>query len=153
MDPFRAKSFWRDRATKAWSFICPHCSTPRKIPYQPRPTPMHYVQIGLTAAFFTLLTWHWFSWKGMVSFIPLWTAFEAIYRGKVRAAMYCSNCGFDPYLYLVDVKRARTQIETHWRGKFAEKGIPYPEKPLPLEPPRPPSAGVLLASNVSKSTH
>jgi hypothetical protein len=29
---------------------------------------------------------------------------------------------------LIDVPRAREVVENHWRKKFAEKGIPYPEK-------------------------
>jgi hypothetical protein len=107
--------------------------------------------MGLTAAFFTLVTWQWFTWKGVVSFVPLWVIFEAVYRARVRVAMRCPHCGFDPYLYLVDVNRARTEIESHWRKKFAEKGIPYPEKPQPSEPLEPPSSGVLLASNIRRS--
>jgi hypothetical protein len=39
----------------------------------------------------------------------------------------CNHCGFDPYLYLIDVPRAREVVENHWRKKFAEKGIPYPK--------------------------
>jgi hypothetical protein len=156
MDPLKEfafkpkKVFWKDRATKPYSFICPLCTSPRKIPYQPRPTARHFVQMGLTAAFFTLVTWPVFAWKGFVSFIPLWTIFEILYRGRVRAALHCPHCGFDPYLYMVDVKRARTEVETHWRKKFEEKGIPFPEKPKEPEPLLPPSAGVLVASNVRK---
>jgi hypothetical protein len=153
VDATKAKSFWRGRASEAWSFICPLCSSPRKLAQQPRPTPTHYAQIGLTAAIFTLITWHWFEWKGIISFLPMWTVFEVIYRARVRAAMRCTQCGFDPYLYLVDVKRARTDIESHWRKKFAEKNIPYPEKPQPTEPEEPPSAGILLASSVKKPSH
>jgi hypothetical protein len=85
-------------------------------------------QIGLTAIVFMLATWSWFEWKGIVSFFPLWTLFEGIYRSRVRAALACDRCGFDPYLYLIDVPRAREVVENHWRKKFAEKGIPYPEK-------------------------
>jgi hypothetical protein len=156
MDPLKQvafkpkKVFWKEKGTKPYSFICPLCTSQRKIPYQPRPTPRHYVQIGLTAACLMLLTWPIFGWKGFVSFIPLWTVFEILYRGKVRGALSCPQCGFDAYLYMVDVKRARTEVESHWRKKFADKGIPYPEKPQPLEPPTPPSSGVLLASNVKK---
>ena len=52
--------------------------------------------------------------------------FEGYYRSRVRIALSCPHCGFDPYLYLTDVKRARQEIEAYWRKKFAEKGIPYP---------------------------
>lgn len=153
MDPlketaFRPKKiFWKEKGTKPYAFICPLCTSKRKIAYQPQPTRRHYVQIALTAACFTLLSWPIFGWKGIVSFIPLWTLFEVLYRGRVRGALLCPHCGFDPYLYMVDVKRARVEVESHWRKKFADKGIPYPEKPKDTRPIAPPSSGVLLASN------
>jgi len=94
-------------------------------------------QIGLTAVVFMLATWNRFEWKGIVSFFPFWTLFEVIYRSRVRAALACSHCGFDPYLYLNDVPRAREVVENHWRKKFAEKGIPYPEKNAGKAPGKP----------------
>src|SRR5208283_1586077 len=147
------KIFWKEKGSKPYAFLCPLCTSKRKIPYQPRPTVRHYVQIGLTAACLMLLTWPLFGWKGIVSFVPIWTIFEVLYRGRVRGALLCPHCGFDPYLYMVDIKRARAEVEAHWRKKFAEKGVPFPEKPKEPEPLVPPSSGVLLASNVNKSTH
>ncbi len=144
------KVFWRGRSSQPYAFICPLCTSQRKIPYQPKPTLRHYVQIALTAACVTLATWPFFGLKGFVCFVPIWTVFEVLYRGRVRGAMLCPHCGFDPYLYLVDVPRARTEIDQHWRRKFAEKGIPFPEKPADPTPPVPPSAGVLLASNLKR---
>jgi hypothetical protein len=78
-----------------------------------------------------IATWKWMSWKGIVSFVPFWTIFELGYRWKMRAALGCPQCGFDPYLFLVDAKWARKEIEAHWRKKFAEKGIPYPGEDQP----------------------
>ncbi len=122
------RSFWRDRVKQIWAFFCPLCNVPRRIPFQPRPGFKHLFQIGLTSVVFMLATWSWFEWKGIVSFFPLWTLFEMVYRSRVRAALACNHCGFDPYLYLIDLPRAREVVENHWRKKFAEKGIPYPEK-------------------------
>ncbi len=89
-----------------------------------------------------LLGWPWLAWKGVVSFLPFWALFETIYRLRMRHALSCPHCGFDPYLYLDNVERAKEEMDAHWRRKFAEKGIPYPEKggspspapsvPLPL---------------------
>lgn len=87
-------------------------------------------QIGLTSVVFMLATWNWFEWKGIVSFVPFWAIFEVIYRAKVRAAIVCQECGFDPVAYHVDMPRARSLVDAHWRKKFADKGIPYPEKKL-----------------------
>ncbi len=127
------RSVWRDRSRKSqWSFFCPLCKSPRSIPLCPRPQPRHYAQVLATAAVFTLATWSWFGLKGMVSFIPLWTCFEIVYRTKVRSSLLCQGCGFDPVLYLSDTKRARQVVESHWRKKFAEKGIPFPERTAPV---------------------
>ncbi len=150
MDLVKVKSFWRDRGAQPWSFLCPHCSAPRKMGFQPRPTRRHFAQIAMTAVFFTYLTWSWFTWKGIIAFVPMWTIFEVVHRTRVRGALPCQQCGFDPYLYLTDVKRARAEIESHWRKKFAEKNVPYPERPEPKEPAPPPSSGKLVASSVRK---
>ena len=125
------KSFWKEKNTKHWSFFCPLCRVNRRVAYHPRPTPKHYFQIALTTVVFMLATWPWFGWKGAVAFVPFWTVFEVFYRTRMRADLSCPQCGFDPYLYLVDIKRAREEIETHWRKKFAEKGVPFPEKESP----------------------
>lgn len=128
------KSLWagHDRE-KAWSFYCPLCRTSRRLTFKPRgfsglAATKHAAQVGLTAAFFTVITWSWFNWKGIISFIPIWIASEIIYRIKLRAALACPHCGFDPHLYTIDVNLARKEIENHFRKKFSEKSIPYPEK-------------------------
>jgi hypothetical protein len=75
-----------------------------------------------------MISWPWFGLKGVIWFVPLWTIFEVVYRMRVRAALRCRNCGFDPYLFLVDVQKAKTEVDAHWRKLFEEKGVPYPEK-------------------------
>ncbi len=121
-----SKSIWKERSGDVYHFYCPLCRAARRVGQKPKPQPRHFVQIGITAAFFTLLTWQWFSWKGIVSYLPLWVTFEVLYRSRVRAVLVCDHCGFDPFLYLVDVKKSRQEVEKHWKAKFAEKGIPYP---------------------------
>ena len=83
-------------------------------------------QLVLATAFFMLATWQVWSWKGVVIFVPLMAAYEMIYRIRVRALMECPHCGFDPYLYVTDVQSARREIDSFWRKKFDEKGIPFP---------------------------
>ena len=125
-----------------WKFICPLCQADRRISGRSRPGGMkHFLQIGLTAFVFMMATWNWMSWKGIVSFVPFWVLFELGYRWKMRAMLCCTQCGFDPNLFMVDEKRARQEIEAHWRKKFLEKGIPYPEPQQPHRRP-PPSATV-----------
>jgi hypothetical protein len=130
------KSKWKPRSHESWSFFCPLCKAPRKIPYRSKPgSPRQIAAVASAAAFFTLVTWPLFSWKGIVSFVPLWTFFEIWYRTKVRGALSCRQCGFDPYLYLTDADQAKAEVETYWRKKFDEKGIPYPEKGKPASAP------------------
>ncbi len=114
---------------QVWSFFCPLCAVSRRITGSAQPgQPMHYVQVGLCALMFTLATFKWFQFKGMVSFLPMWIIFEVAYRTRVRARVRCPDCGFDPVLCLSDVDRARKEVEDHWKRKFAEKGIPFPDK-------------------------
>jgi len=132
MDFLQKKSMWKEKSRPIWSFYCPLCKAPRRVPYRPKPGGLRQVgQVFLTAAFFTLLTWKWFAWKGIVSFIPFWTIFEVVYRTRLRAALGCVQCGFDPYLFMRDVDLARAEVESHWRKKFEEKGIPYTPKNTP----------------------
>ena len=123
------KSIWRERPKKIWSFYCPLCKSARKVPFSARPGNLrHILQMLVATAFFTLAGWNWFDWKGIVVALPLWIGFEIFYRTRVRASVSCPYCGFDPFLYMVDVKRARQEVEKHWRQKFAERGIAFPEK-------------------------
>jgi hypothetical protein len=127
LDLNKAATFWKKGERKYWAFLCPFCQVSRRIPFRPRPgSARHIVQILLSTAFLALLSWKWLGWKGVVFFFPLWSIFEVFYRWRVRGVLACSVCGFDPYLYLIDEKWARREIESHWKKKFAERGIPYP---------------------------
>lgn len=129
-----SKSIWKERFTRNFQFYCPMCTTLRRIGMHPKPgQPIHFVQVALTAILVAIGIYALFPWmgaKGLVSFIPLWIGFESIYRARVRAQVRCTKCGFDPILYLVDVGKARAAIQDHWRARFAEKGIPFPEEGL-----------------------
>jgi predicted RNA-binding Zn-ribbon protein involved in translation (DUF1610 family) len=126
-----SKSIWRERFTRGFEFYCPMCTTPRRIGMSPKPgQPLHFAQVGITAILITMIGAHfypWVGWRGLVIFLPLWIGFETIYRARVRAKVTCNKCGFDPLLYLADVEKARAAIQTHWRKRFEEKGIPFPE--------------------------
>jgi hypothetical protein len=129
------KSHWKDRKLSSWTYFCPLCKVTRRLAYQPRLSARHFVQVGLTSAVLTLLTWSWFSWKGIVSFIPLWIAFEMIFRSRMRADFLCSNCGFDPYLYLTDLDRAREGIEKHWKDLGQDLEKPQEQSKTPAKAP------------------
>ncbi len=133
MDPqLPFDSIWKNQNRQIWSFICPLCKSPRRLRYGPRPRGLHYFQVFFASGIVSLLFWPWTHWKGLVSFIPIWMIFETVYRWRVRGGVVCSQCGFDPILFMVNEKWAKTEIEKHWRKKFAEKGIPYPEPEITL---------------------
>ena len=126
------KSLWKERSVEFWNFFCPFCKEKRQVPFRAKVIgPKQIGQILITGAFSTLLTWKWLEWKGIIATLPVWIIYETLYRTRVRAALGCPHCGFDPYLYLTDVKRARSEMESYWRGKFAEHGVEYPEKNSP----------------------
>ena len=130
----------RDLAKQYWKYYCPLCGCERRMAQGPNPgQAKHFVQIGLTTAMVTLMTWQLFEWKGIVSFIPIWIVFETLYRLRVRAQMTCSQCGFDPFLYLTDTTRARGEVEAFWRTRFKERGIAYPGDASQVAPENPPS--------------
>jgi hypothetical protein len=123
------KSIWREIERKDFRFYCAGCHRERRLFAPPKVgTFRHFFQVFIATSFFTLLTWPLWEWKGVVAFIPIWIAFEAIFRMKMRSALVCNDCGFDPILYLVDSKKAAAAVEQHWRKRFEEKGWAYPEK-------------------------
>jgi hypothetical protein len=73
--------------------------------------------LTFTALFFPLL-----GWKGLVSLVPLWVAFEIFLRLRLRAHLPCPACGFDPYKFLVDPEGATEQIRTRLQAE-AERGV------------------------------
>lgn len=130
-----SRSIWRERFTKNFSFYCPLCAVPRRIGLHPKPgQPVHFAQVGVTTLFIAALSvefFPWIGWKALVAFIPLWMLFETVYRAKVRASVACRQCGFDPFLYLTGIARARGAVREHWKKKFEEKGLPFPDEGLP----------------------
>lgn len=124
-----SKSLWSERFFHITEFYCPLCKKPRKVPFRSRPGGWrHLLAVYAATAFFVLVTWSWFGIRGFVAVVPIWAIFETAYRLQLRAALKCRHCGFDPVLYLVDVKRARSAVEAHYRGVFEEKGVPFPDK-------------------------
>lgn len=115
------KSYWEEKRP-VWTFLCPLCSSQRILPHNPNPWNAKNVsRVAISAAFFTLLTWYWFNWKGVVSFIPFWVIFEAAYRARIRASLACPKCTFDPALHQVDSDRAIREVREHWEKKVLEK--------------------------------
>ena len=123
-------SLWKKIEKTGFKFYCVGCNRERRIhPPAIIGSSLFYVQILITTAILTLATYPWLGLKGFAFMvIPVGIAFESFYRLKMRAAMVCPDCEFDPTLYLVDRKKATHQVELVWRKKFEQRGFPYPEK-------------------------
>lgn len=132
------KTVWNPSHTGNYHFFCPQCRKERQIGLKPSPWQGKYLfRVALTSAVIAMATSPVWGIKGAIIFVPLWAAFEIYYRLKVRSLLSCPYCGFDPYLYITDVKRARKEMERFWREKFSQRGIPYPgdeEPPLTSDP-------------------
>jgi hypothetical protein len=123
------ESFVKNDGNEPYQFYCPHCKKERRLAYDPNPGTMRKIgQIALTTAFLTVVLWPWFDIKGIVLVLPIWTVYELYFRVSARADLACPYCGFDPFLFLTDVQKAKKEIENYWRKKLAENGIPFPEE-------------------------
>lgn len=51
-----------------------------------------------------------------------------MFRMKLRAMVPCPLCGFDPYLQLIDAKRAKEKTVEFWKKKFEDNGLEFLDK-------------------------
>jgi RNase P subunit RPR2 len=115
---------------KFFRFYCPQCRAERRLPAAPRISLRHWMQIGITTLVLTAALWPFFGLKGLIVFVPLWAGFELVFRSRMRIVLACPSCGFDPFLYIRDVKLARAEMEKFWRSRYQEKGLPFPGDPV-----------------------
>ena len=128
------KPLWKEKHSNAYGYFCAYCNTKRVIGLHPSPwKPRYLFRVAVTSALFMLATWPIFDWKGLVSFVPFWIAFETVYRLKFRQAVVCHVCGFDPILYVKDRNAAKELVRAKYREAYARKGIPFPED-QPISP-------------------
>lgn len=121
-----APKIWREQG---WVFYCPMCKTPRTLPSPPLPGGWKRVaQLTLTTLVLTMIAWPWMGPKGVVFFVPVWALYETVHRLWARAVVRCKSCGFDPFLYVSSRERAMEEFDAHWKRKFREKGVPWPEE-------------------------
>lgn len=119
MDRFKTsfkslRTTWNEPRETAHRYFCPMCRAERRLKEPREPWASRYLlQIGLTSTVMALAAWPWWQAKGLMLFFPVWIVFEVIFRVRKRAALICDHCGFDPFLYLTDVSRAREAVKSH----------------------------------------
>jgi len=126
---------------------CPLCSKEINFRLPKRPTPRHVFQVAFTSLLAVWLLWPWLGIKGVVVFIPLWGAFEFIFRVLKRQQVVCTHCGFDPVLYKRDRKLARQKVEAFWAARL----FPEDKQRAAGASSRDSSASLTQAGNSSQS--
>ena len=119
------RPIWRGGASseaefhrKHWVFFCPLCRAQRVVKMRPKPESLENIlRISLTTVALTLALWPICGARGLFLGFPIWAVFEVFYRVRLRSQVACQKCGFDAYLYLSDLPKARATVEEFWKGK------------------------------------
>ncbi len=100
-----------------WVHYCPLCKVQSRSFYFPSPRPKHYFALAVLTGTLGIFLYPYFDVKGALFAVPIWMIFEFYYRSRARLHLICAQCGFDPYLYKMDVGLARNKVEEFWRKK------------------------------------
>jgi hypothetical protein len=104
-------------------FFCPLCHSHQSTNTIRRVGPKHFAQLGVLTLAISIAGWPIFGWNGLYLFFPFWLSFELFYRMRKRQALICQSCGFDPFLYKQDVRRARAALKEHWQKKIDTENL------------------------------
>ncbi len=107
-----------------YQFFCPLCGQEKKTPHPNHKTSLrNHVQIFLATSFFTLLTWEYFHWKGVVSYFLFWSLTDFFLRLKRRQLLICKSCGFDPFLYTSNPEKMRSVVRRHIQKRIHAESL------------------------------
>ena len=105
------------------NFYCPLCHFHQGTKLSQKIGWREHLQIFSFTAFLTYLFWSVFDIKGAFFYLVVWSAYELQYRFRKRHALICENCGFDPFLYKQDVKKARAAVRNFWEKKIEAENL------------------------------
>jgi hypothetical protein len=129
--PLQSKGWMTFLKPRRYDYFCLLCRVRSVAPVHPQLNqPLNFFRVLLTSVVFTMLSWNWLGFVGLFSIVPFWIVFELVYRIRLRTGFECKVCGFDPYLYLHDIQKAKAQVDARLRQTYALKGVPYPEKKI-----------------------
>ncbi len=103
------------------NFYCPLCHNHQNTNVIERVRWKNHAQLALLSATFTILAWPIFEFKGVFFYLFFWAVFEFVHRLKKRHSLVCNTCGFDPFLYKQDVKKAREAVRKFWEEKIEKE--------------------------------
>lgn len=104
-------------------FVCPLCQYPQGTNTIRRVTWRNHLQLAVLTAACVVLAWPLFGGKGVALYFLFWGIFEFAFRLRKRQALVCQSCGFDPFLYKQDVKRAREALRKHWQTRIETENL------------------------------
>jgi hypothetical protein len=104
-------------------FFCPLCKEHKSTKIPQKINWRHHASLAILTTVFTYVAYPIFELKGAFLYFFFWTLLEFGVRAKKREALICKSCGFDPFLYKTDVKRARNALRKHWQVKIEKENL------------------------------
>lgn len=117
-----SKDFYFMRAGKL-HFFCPLCKHHQSTSTIQSITWKHHAQMAVVTAAVSYLLWPFFGPKSIPFYLIYWAGFEFFYRLRKRDALICESCGFDPFLYMQDVDKARKALKKHWEIRIEKENL------------------------------
>ena len=102
-------------------FFCPLCHSQQATKVAEKITWIHHLQLSLITAVITVAAWDYFGINSLVFYLIFWSILEFSHRMKKRHQLVCKVCGFDPFLYKQDSKRARDAVKKFWEEKIEKE--------------------------------
>lgn len=100
-------------------FFCPLCGSERALARSHRLAPRHKAQVLFLTLLTTALLHPVAGWRGVLSVLVWWPAFELAVRALYRKDVPCPYCGFDAVWYRRDAGKARELVRRFWEGRPA----------------------------------
>ena len=108
--------------TSRKSCYCAFCKTPRKVYTDKHLSYVEVLALVILSIIFTFAFYQNLDSRGLYFVVALLLIGESFSQFKWRASMICSNCGFDPVVYVRSPEQAGLKIKA-----FLEKRNDSPE--------------------------
>jgi hypothetical protein len=111
------------------SFYCAFCKTPRRSNLKRSVTLVEVSFCLVGSVLLSFLFWQKFDFKIFALFAILVCILEFFCQLKWRVSIMCSQCGFDPVLYLKDKDKAVLKIKAHLEKRKQDPRILLSKNP------------------------
>jgi hypothetical protein len=96
---------------------CAFCKSPRRVFRRKHTGPFQWLGCALAAAFLSYVFVQGIEPLAFGFFVGFLVAAEAFVQFRWRASVICSECGFDPVLYLQDRPEAVIRVKEHLKAR------------------------------------